>query len=268
VPPSMVAQTILLTRRSILQLRRGLLVELSDILLILIAGLVVGIMFRGTKIHDILRAQFMVVLCTAIVGIQQSLRLFGSERIVYWREASNGINKTAYFLAKNFASLFHLIAGPLFFLSIFYGFNGPRIGFIDYYRILILAQFVAQGIGHFISLVLDPNKAQLAGVVAALMLAMVAGANPTIPELENLGLLGRVVSVLAYTRYQLEALFCTETVSISQVFKSLLEQLEDNFGYQCSDGIGGAILALVLMAFINRGFNYAALRLLNRARQL
>ncbi len=42
----------------------------------------------------------LVCLCLALTGVAGSLRVFGNERVVFWRESSGGTSTLAYFLAK------------------------------------------------------------------------------------------------------------------------------------------------------------------------
>ncbi len=124
---------------------------------------------------------FLVSLATGMSSVQQSLRNFGGERTVFWRESSSGINHfgnsnnsfnlfpsisqslslslpfhlidisslfnmeyIAYFIGKNLASIPQILYSPLLFLALFYSFNGPRGLLSDYYLVLVVNQFACQ----------------------------------------------------------------------------------------------------------------------------
>ena len=56
---------------------------------------------------------------TVLPSTQSSLRLFGAERVVFWREVSAGASRTAYYVGKNIADLPRLFFVPAMYLSLF-----------------------------------------------------------------------------------------------------------------------------------------------------
>ena len=79
-------------------------------------------------------------------------------------------------------------------------FPQPIVRFLDYYVVLVLGQFACEGLGQLISLLVAPNKAALAGVVAGIMLNLIGGFNPTLSELDDMGVLGTAAYSVSYAR--------------------------------------------------------------------
>jgi len=230
--PGFWSQTWNIFSRTVLQMKRNVKTEVSDLFLMMLASTVVGFMFRASNIIDIARADYTVVLSVSIVAMQQSLRLFGTERVVFWRECSSGLNIGAYFLGKTLASLIYLIVLPLVYLLMFYGFNAPRSKLGWFYFVLLVGYFTAMSCGHFISTMMSPQKAQLCAVVVALLLGLLDGFSPTLPELDAMGFLGTAAYSVSFARYQLEAFVLCEVDNLNPVFNDQLDFLFSNFGWK------------------------------------
>ncbi len=86
-------------------------------------------------------------MSSSIVGCIVSLKTFGNDRIMYWRFSSVGINKFAYYIGANIASLPWVIFQPFLFLSFYWPMSIPRGNIINYYFLLMLGMFVVQGLG-------------------------------------------------------------------------------------------------------------------------
>ena len=52
-----------------------------------------------------------------LVNASIYLSVFGTEQIVYWREASAGMSGVAYFLSKNIVHLFFILLSPLLYIT-------------------------------------------------------------------------------------------------------------------------------------------------------
>lgn len=48
----------------------------------------------------------LVSLSLGFTAMAASLRCFGTEKVIFWRESASGINKTSYFLGKNIGIFF------------------------------------------------------------------------------------------------------------------------------------------------------------------
>lgn len=129
----------------------------------------------------------LTCVSVALTAVAASLRVFGNERIVYWREAATGTSTISYFIGKgievslkfmNFsdmAQIPHMVVAPLIFLTLFYSLTVPRARFLTYYLIFFCLQFSSTALGYFVSTVVKPNVSQLTGVVTVLVMMMFSG---------------------------------------------------------------------------------------------
>jgi len=145
-----------------------------------------------------------------LIAIAGALKVFGEERVTYWRESTTGTSSLAFFLGKNLATVGMLIIPPFVFLSIFYLLTSPRTSFWLMYSVLIGIQYACTGAGHLISLVFLPQNALLAGVSYEVICTLFAGGNPTLTKIYSYGILAKVLASMSYSRWGTECLYISE----------------------------------------------------------
>ena len=92
-----------------------------------------------------------------------ALRTFSLDRLQYWRESAAGMNRLAYFIAKDSVDLFNIVIKPLVYLSMFYYFNNPRSTFVQNYIVTLALVYCVVGIAYIFAVTLNPGSAQLVG---------------------------------------------------------------------------------------------------------
>ena len=170
--------------------------------------------------------------------MHHSLRLFGVEQAVYWREASSGLNRFAYFIAKMLFSCWPNFYLPLVMLLGFYSFAAPRGVFGDYLWAVVCTYFFCSGLGYVISLLFSQQRAQMVSVVIGALINVVSGFFPRISQLQDMigDTLTAIVLAPSYARWLMEGLFAVEELKLPFIFKfrsiqvSLVESndLKDN----------------------------------------
>jgi ABC-type multidrug transport system ATPase subunit len=248
--PGYYAQTRHFTMRALTQLSRDLVWFFTDLLLVLIAGLFLGLVFSKSKylpplpyaivnkslsafhgspppslseffdrpIDDpIISEASLTCMAIGMTGITAALRVFGNEQIVYWREASAGMSTTSYFVAKNIVHAIFIIISPMLYLAPFLTFVSARASILSYYRVLVVVQFTTTGLGYLVTMVTPSGLAQLAGVVVVLVMAMFGGAQPTLVQINEMFPLLRIVPYMSYIRWGQEALYIQEIREWSHV---------------------------------------------------
>jgi hypothetical protein len=90
-----------------------------------------------------------------------SLRTFTNEKLQYWRESASGINRVAYFLAKDAIDLFNVALKPVVFLCMFYFFNNTRSTFGENYVVTLALIYCVTGIAYIFAVLMDAGPAQL-----------------------------------------------------------------------------------------------------------
>jgi hypothetical protein len=113
---------------------------------------------------------YVFISYAALLVMIGSLRTFGSDKLQFWRECSSGINRLAFFLAKDTVDLSHVIIKPALYLSMFYFYNNPRSSFMEVYVVTLALVYCCSGIAYVLSIVLRPQPAQLVSKALQLQL--------------------------------------------------------------------------------------------------
>lgn len=187
---------------------------------------------------QILNRASMVCIALGLVGVASMIRIFGAERVMYFREAS-GLPQPrhtfGYFLGKDLSMIPEMVLAPFFFNLIYNTLNTPRAAFSTYYWIMLGMYFTSVGYAHLVAVVAPSALAQLLGVVAVFGNAMVAGGAPPLKQMEDKFFPLNVLPSVSYIRYALEAMYVGEVVEYKELVTlqgiNLESHLEDTFGY-------------------------------------
>jgi len=273
--------------RAIIQQTRDIASILIDFCLVCLAGSLLGIVFFNahyvgppeksicqeisvTQLQDrcelpiddpVATIASLICLCLALTGVASALRVFGNERVVFWRESSGGVSTLAYFLAKDFAQIANMVICPLIFLTFYYSLTAPRSPFITMFAIVLLIQFTSTGIGYLVSIVVAPTVAQLTAVVVVLICVMFSGARPTLPQMKTMPFPMPYVPYISYMRWAEEAIYITEIGRFQDVydvttglnlFGYSLENFTEDMTMILALGLAFRIIAYVLLEILNR----------------
>eukprot|EP00483_Globobulimina_turgida_P012617 UN12640 len=93
-------------------MRRGILINvrqrmtiLSDVIMIVVAGFIVGWVSDTTKMNEVTQLVHGVILASSLCGSMISLRSFGYDKLQYMRYRNVGIKSISYFLGQSIADL-------------------------------------------------------------------------------------------------------------------------------------------------------------------
>jgi hypothetical protein len=167
----------LFLRRGLIQQYRPFSVVLVDYALIFIAGAIFGMSQKNTRLLQLPISGALIGLGIGLTTITSSTRTFGNERIVFWRESASGLNRLAYFLAKNLSEVPRLVFIPLYWQMIFQATTAvvsTHNGGTEYV-VLLAAVWAVSGMGYLVSLLLKPTTSQLAVVLVVLACLMLNG---------------------------------------------------------------------------------------------
>ena len=102
-------------KRALKQQFRPFSAFVTDCVLIYGAGACLGLAQKNTALLQLPMSSALPAIAVGLTTIISSTRNFGNERVVYWREAASGLNRVAYFLAKNVADIPRLLLIPIFY---------------------------------------------------------------------------------------------------------------------------------------------------------
>ncbi|KAJ6229696.1 abc transporter g family member 28 [Anaeramoeba flamelloides] len=275
--------------RSLVQQTRDVPGFIVDLVLVYIAGLFLGVLNQDTtyigppptyvidecpepmqlycsypKQEPIGALASLTALAIALTSTMASLKIFGKEKVVYWRESASGLNSFAYFVAKNFASIPSQLLQPAVFLSIYYALVKPRISVMGLYGVLLLIQLTGSALGQLISVLFPASVSQLAAAVIVLISSLVSGLNPPLKEVSKMVIIN-IFHYTSFLRYAQEAFFILEIDKYDDVYN--LETTYDLYGYDSSRlGLNFGILITISVLF--RVFAYLLLRFKDRDKQV
>lgn len=196
---------------------RALLLQLKawrsfvlDLFLVLLGGTFLGGIYMHVTLEKVQPMNNLAALVVGLTSMLSALRVFGMNRVVFWRESASGINRFSYFMAEMTAHIPYLILAPVLFLSIFYSLASPQAPMRTYYLAVFGAVVTASGMGYIVSILVEPRNAQMTAVVVCLICGMLAGSNPTLPKLQETAV-GPALYSLSFARYMLEILFLAES---------------------------------------------------------
>jgi hypothetical protein len=195
-------------KRDLLLQLRGIGEQGMDLILVALAGIVLGLLFAGKSgTTDIVFRGVLSSLTVCMTAALQALKSMAPYESIYWKETAAGGSRSMYFLAKNLARLPITVFAPLIFWALLYSAIFPYTSWFDGYFFYLALQWSAEGLGFFVAVALGGQSAQIGAIVLVLMSAMVAGGYPPLSTLTG-GT--RMVADLSMQRWALEAFFLLE----------------------------------------------------------
>ncbi|KAH8076620.1 ATPase [Aureococcus anophagefferens] len=135
---------------------------------------------RLSRFKDAQTLFFMLNLGVGLTASLASLRVFGSDRAVFWREAAPGsgmeLDRFAYFLAKNAVEV--PLASPLAPIEELFALT---------FSAMFAAVFAVSGFAYALSIAQDPMASQLSMVMLVLVFVLFCGISPKLSQIDNMG---------------------------------------------------------------------------------
>jgi hypothetical protein len=201
----------------------------------------------------ILPRAVMVAMSMSLAAGAISIRTFGTERVVYWREAaslSQPMHSIAHFIGKDLAAVPAVLVLPFLYTFCFVLITQPRATFGCYYLLFVALYYTASSFGYLVSVVLPPALAQLGAVVCIFSSTLFAGGGPTLPQLRAMTPPLNLLPSASFIRYGLEALYVVEVAEWNDVAwkiegSSLASYVADTYGYEL--GVYGFNVGMVFV---------------------
>ena len=204
-----------------------------------------------------------VALAVGLAGSPAGVRTFGEERDVFYREASSGHDRLAYYVAKSVAVMYRLTAGAFHFASVFFVLATPSMPFATMFGIVWLQFFSVYGLAAVTSMLVERENSALLGVIVSLIVSCMCGFGPNLHQGQRWGI--RWVQDISYSRWANEAWFHAETLAYRRLY--LVEEVSAPlFGYTL-DRLPTDVAYIILIGSAYRVVAYALLVSLNRSKQ-
>ncbi len=204
-----------------------------------------------------------VALAIGVAASPAGVKIFGEEREVYFREASAGHNRFAYYTAKSLAVLPRLTLGAFHFVSIFHFLARPSTGFELLFINVWCQYFCVYGLSAITSMLVRRENAALLGVIISLIAACLNGYGPNLKQGREWGLI--FLQDLSFARWANEAWFHTETYAYRTHF--MVQDVSAGVWGYTVDRFGVDITLMIFIGFAYRVVALGFLVGLNKERQ-
>ena len=216
------SQAFLFAKRALLQelMKPGDLA--FDVLLLTGTGATFGSQSANVEV-----ASLPTMIVWVGIGLQlflavTSLRVFGNERLVHWRETTPGsgmaLSASAYFFGKDLVQIPRLAILVLSFTVPFYTLATPDPTMPFVFACFYLLSYAVSGYAYMASVVVGPKDAQLLVVCISLVLVMLSPPSERL-ESTNEVFATRLLTWLSPIRWAGETLIVAQTRDLSHAWK-------------------------------------------------
>lgn len=259
-------QFLHLLQRHSLKLLRGIHEVVFDMTLTTAVGLSIGLIYGGVwSLSGYATISVMAVLSIGVLACVSALKMFGHDRIVFWRESSAGVSITAYWLA---VTLLHLPLTLLFsflFVAPYYNLILPDSSFLSVWWVFIAIHFACSGGGMLLSVVFEPTSALLSGVMIPLIMG--GFLNGVSPPLSEMGEFMKGLCDISYSRYGVEALMLGQLLVQPNYADNLVYEISGKIGFAL-DHLQFDIGILFTIGIVLRLLTLIALLTLNKSKRV
>ena len=207
-------------QRAAIQHARASDLFIFDMILVMGCGLFLGFSYGVWTLPKLGQNHLFYSLGLALTIGLASLRPFGAERIVFWREVSPGagmnLNPLPYFLAKNLVEIPRLIILTMLFASCFFPQVKPLCNYFEFCGKSIMMSWYVAGIAQVFSISQDDKSAQLIMVVLCLVMLLYAGVSK---PLRDMGKAEQTIAFFSPMRWLVEDLFVCTAYQMSPIFR-------------------------------------------------
>ncbi|KAL8644481.1 MAG: hypothetical protein Q9210_007234, partial [Variospora velana] len=122
----------------------------------------------------------LVGIAIGLIASSPGVKIFGEEKLVYWREASSGHNRLAYYLGKVFSTFPRMLVACLHFTATFMLLATPRIDWGAAFLANLLYFYTIYGLASILSMCARREDGPLLAVMASLIVGVLNGMSPNL----------------------------------------------------------------------------------------
>ncbi|KUJ19737.1 ABC transporter-like protein [Mollisia scopiformis] len=130
----------------------------------------------------------MALLVGLAIGLTASapgVKIFGEEKLVYWREAAAGHNRFAYYIGKVVSTIPRMVLANFHFTTMFMLLSTPRIPYLSAFIANLLYFYCIYGLASIISMVTRREDGPLLAVMMSLIVGVLNGMSPTLKKVRS-----------------------------------------------------------------------------------
>lgn len=128
------------------------------------------------------------LLCSLAIGLAAAapgVKTFGEEKSIYWREASAGHSRSAYFVGKGLSTLFRLTLSALHFTVFFTVLATPLMPFGSLYAANLLYFYCIYGLACCVSMITRREDGPLLAMIVSLIIGIFGGYGPSLSTVKS-----------------------------------------------------------------------------------
>ncbi|KAL8697189.1 MAG: hypothetical protein Q9201_007259 [Fulgogasparrea decipioides] len=122
----------------------------------------------------------LVGIAIGLIASSPGVKIFGEEKLVYWREASSGHNRFAYYIGKVLSTLPRMLIACLHFTATFMLLSTPRIEWCSAFLANLLYFWCIYGLASILSMCAKREDGPLLAVMASLIVGVLNGMSPNL----------------------------------------------------------------------------------------
>ncbi|KAE8140279.1 hypothetical protein BDV38DRAFT_290517 [Aspergillus pseudotamarii] len=143
--------------------------------------------FLSSAVEYRLIAEQGLLCCLAIACAAgpPSVKIFGEEKVTFYREAQSGHSRSAYFIGKSLAVSFRMLVAALHFTSFYMVLAAPMISFALQLGLALLYFYCIYGLGFVVSAVTRREDGPLLCMLLSLIISALSGCAPRLSTVRS-----------------------------------------------------------------------------------
>lgn len=122
----------------------------------------------------------LVAVAIGLIASSPGVKIFGEEKLDYWREAAAGHNRVAYYLGKRISTLPRMLLGCFHFTTLLTLFSAPLMPYWMIFVTNLLYFYAIYGLATCISMVARREDGPLLATMCSLIVAILSGMAPSL----------------------------------------------------------------------------------------
>ncbi|KAH8798827.1 ABC transporter-like protein [Hyaloscypha sp. PMI_1271] len=204
----------------------------------------------------------LVGLSIGLTASAPGVRIFGEEKLVYWREAAAGHNRFAYYMGKVLSTIPRMVLANFHFTTMFILLATPVIGWFPAFAANLLYFYCIYGLASCISMITRREDGPLLAVMMSLIVGVLNGMSPTLRKVRS----WHIVWIWRASpgTWLAEAYFTQNISPLASIYR--IEFAREALGYLLNK-FSYDLLMLLMIGTALRIFAFLGLRFMWRAKQ-
>jgi len=140
------------------------------------------ILSSAVAYSSILQMSLLVGLAIGLSASSPGVKIFGEEKLVYWREAASGHNRFAYYLGKVLSTIPRMFLANVHFTTLFMLLSTPKISWGDAFLANQLYFWCIYGLSSCVSMIVKREDGPLIATLTSLIVGVLNGMSPSLAK--------------------------------------------------------------------------------------